>query len=351
MIPDPLETAAWRTFGMLDADESATFDETAKHDTELRHACRDMDRLTAAIAVATTPPVAPRAGQLERLHLRLGLPARRRLNWPAISGWAAAAALGILALVRPAPPQPSVAILQAPATQDSQAVSATEIPPSFSLPLPSEGNSPPVVADAGNPAPIPSIGETHHLIQEIEVLRRKLESLQLHDRERFGTTPGMAWPVVMRMVPPDLPSSALVAANDTKEDPMLTAMLGDAIAISQETAKSTPSIVRPDAEVPQIQVPTAIPIYDAARDKGTLVVSNLPPKNTGESYNLWVTTDKGDRPIHVGRLPDSAKPGANSMDFSLGATAIYPSGFLLTRDKEGNPPPPSETTTILVGPR
>lgn len=351
MIPDPLETAAWRTFGMLDADESATFDETARHDTELRNACRDMDRLAAAIAVATTAPVAPRAGQLERLHHRLGLPSRTSLNWPAISGWAAAAVLGLLPLIRPTPHQSSLATAQPSAARETRIAANNQTPTPAASPFHIDDPHTPMIADSASDAAVPTEHESNQLTRQIEVLRGKLESLQSRDRERFETTPGMAWPVVMRMVPPDFSPSGAASVNSPKEDPMLTAMLGDAMAISQETAKSSSAIVRPDPEIPSIPAPTAIPIYDSARDKGTLVVSNLPPKTAGESYNLWVTTAKSDKPIHVGRLPDSGKPGANSMDFSLGATSMVPSGFLLTRDKGENPPPPSESTTILVGPR
>ena len=88
-----------------------------------------------------------------------------------------------------------------------------------------------------------------------------------------------------------------------------------------------------------------------ARDKGTLVVNNLPTKTADESYNLWVKTDNSEQPIFVGRLPESSKPGADSIDFSLGATAIVPSGFVLTLDPQGDPPLPSGQSIILLGPR
>ena len=63
---------------------------------------------------------------------------------------------------------------------------------------------------------------------------------------------------------------------------------------------------------------------------GTLVVSNLPPTDNGEVYNLWVTTEAGARPIYVGTLPADSASGADSFDFSLGSTMVLPSGFVLT---------------------
>ena len=79
MNSDPYDSAAWRTFGMLDPDESAIFDEAMRHDPLLRSAYREMDRISAAIAAATTPPLDPKPGQLERLQYRLSLnrPKRR----------------------------------------------------------------------------------------------------------------------------------------------------------------------------------------------------------------------------------------------------------------------------------
>ena len=197
--------------------------------------------------------------------------------------------------------------------------------------------------------------QTKSLIQEIEVLREKLESFQIRDRERFEPTSGMAWPIVVRMVPPDPPLPALPdyttaaaapspPAPAAMDEPPMTAILGDALAYARQSVPTTPPAA-PSATA------SAIPIYDAARDKGTLVVNNLPPKTAGQSYNLWVKTDNSAQPFYVGLLPESSKLGADSIDFSLGSTAIIPSGFVLTRDPQGKPPAPSPQSTILVGPR
>jgi hypothetical protein len=363
MISDPRESAAWRSFGMLTPDEADAFDEAVSQDPTLEHACQDVDRLAAAIAVTSTRPVAPRASQLDHLHRRLGLPTARRTNWPAISGWAAAAALAGFAVVRTVP-----AISTAPVAESSPAVDSPTATGTLVTNTQKETDA---AGSTGFPvlrAPmIEKIefdqtllvkGETKQLIQEIEVLRDKLESFQIRDRERFDPIPGMAWPIVMRMVPPDPPATATpvystasagAAAADlpvpaVTDEPPMTAMLGDALAYARQPV-ATPPPTAPPATA------SAIPIYDSARDKGTLVVNNLPSKSTQESYNLWVKTDQSEQPIYVGRLPESSKPGADSIDFSLGATAIVPSGFVLTRDPRGKPPAPSPQSTILLGPR
>ena len=102
--------------------------------------------------------------------------------------------------------------------------------------------------------------------------------------------------------------------------------------------------------VPEVE-PSAIPIYDSARDAGTLVVNNLPATTPDEAYNLWVTTKTGDKPVYVGRLPESNVRGGESFDFRLGSKATVPSGFILTRDRQGTPPLPSASSTVLQGPR
>lgn len=366
MNPDPRDSAAWRSFGMLTPDESEAFDEAVSHDPTLENACQEMDRLAAAIAVTSVRPVVPRAGQLDRLRRRLDLPAAKRTNWPAISGWAAAAALAGFAVVRPTPVLPTATVAKSSATSPTSppniavAASTEETDDADAISFPILPASTEEVTEIDQSLVVK--GETKRLIQEIEVLRDKLESLQIRDRERFDPTPGMVWPIVVRMVPPDPPITAPpvyqaaaaatgqpapaipTATTPTADDPPMTAMLGDALAYARQTVPTPPP-------TPPPVTPSAIPIYDAARDKGTLVINNLPVITAAESYNLWVSTDNSEQPIYVGRLPESSKPGADSIDFSLGATAIVPSGFLLTRDPRGTPHAPSNQSTILLGPR
>ncbi|MEO5913691.1 MAG: hypothetical protein ABIS50_05630 [Luteolibacter sp.] len=361
MNSDPHESAAWRTFGMLDADEAAGFDETMRHDPELRDAYREMDCLATAIAVTATVPVAPRAGQLERLHARLGLNASKRTNWFGISGWAAAAALAMILILDRHPARvTTVAEIQ---RGDSVPAVSVEKHTMAAESNPTEENDSDVARKTDPQQDMAQVTgsevdgkavakvETKRLIQEIEVLRDKLENFQERDRKRFEAVDGMAWPIVMRMVPPG--TNGEITGNPllSTEEPPITAMLGDALTASNMAVPNYAQNVTRGGELAKPKVdPSAIPIYDAARDTGTLVVNNLPAKTASESYNLWVRTEEGGNPVYVGRLPESSNLQTESFDFSLGSTAIVPSGFVLTKDTGSEPVTPSVDNTILQGP-
>lgn len=357
MNSDPHELAAWRTFGMLDADEAAGFDEATRHDPELRNAYREMDCIATAVAVTTTIPIAPRAGQLERLHARLGLNAAKRTNWFGISGWAAAAALAMILIldrnstkmdqgVENHPTNP--AVLTPNRSQVATAV------PSSKKGDESDGAGqvePQQDMLTGASADIDGRGYAKRLIQEREARRDKLENFQEQDRKRFEPVAGMAWPIVMRMLPPGMAGelSGEVVTNDDHEPP-ITALLGDALTASNlKIADDTLAAARTGEVATAKADSSAIPIYDAARDTGTLFV-NLPVKAPEMERYLWVETQEGGAPIYVGRLPESNNQGPDSFDFSLGSTGIVPSAFFLTESGAGKPVAPSEENTILEGP-
>jgi hypothetical protein len=371
MNSDPYDSAAWRTFGMLDADESAIFDEAMRHDPVLRSAYLEMDRLSAAIAAASTTPIEPKAGQLERLQTRLNLtPSRRAYLWLAISGWAAAAVLALLLVLNrtngPGPSSGESATARNPdipatapnATPENPLASAatniSNSPPGTNPSAGSPGTANPESATEQDGKTAIKV-ETKRLVQEIEVLRDNLEKFQQRDRVLFEPVPGMALPIVMRMTPPGLGKDETLALEKTDDHHSpITAMLGDALRGMTATNIGTQdlnskNLAQPDATQAPVQ-PTAIPIYDAARDSGTLVVSNLPPAETGKVYNLWVTTSTGAQPIYVGSLPESSASGADSFDFSLGSNMVLPSGFVLTKDPLDSPANPTENNTVLEGP-
>ncbi|MES2441003.1 MAG: hypothetical protein V4584_18205 [Verrucomicrobiota bacterium] len=358
MNSDPRDSAAWRAFGMLDADEASAFDEAMRHDPELKNSYREMECITAAVAATTTRPISPRAGQLEQLHLRLGLNAARRTNWLGITGWAAAAVLTMLLIFSRKSEQHETTVSQPPVT------SAVIPPKSSPAPLPessvaAEEEGMAAQNDAG---PLeeaePSLPlarhhdekvivrvETKRLIQEIEVLREKLESFQERDRERFEPVPGMSWPIVMRMTPP----KSELRTTVEKTDPPITAMIGDALTDVTTALAGSGSSKSDEMPAPPAG-PSAIPIYDVARDTGTLVVNNLPVAAPDESYNLWVDTKSGGKAIYVGRLPNLNSQTAESFDFSLGSKATIPASFILTRDPHGKAVQPSPGNTVLRGP-
>jgi hypothetical protein len=364
---------------MLDADEAASFDEAVRQDPELEKAYREVNCIAAAVAATTSTPLAPRAGQLARLQSRLGLNTSKRTNWLGISGWAAAAALALLLTIKnqATPPNPTAAPSLPPESNADSSLAShpqqAQKQPISSDPLPFAGDDS-AAADtlAGTPTPqertITRV-ETKRLIQEIEVLREKLESAQERDQKRFQAVDGMAWPIVMRMSPPGLKRNGAPGISSTDpEPPALTAMLGDALAGNSSASAvfptenppethnsldflSAPLLAQATRRLDASGKPSAVPIYDAARDTGTLVVSNLPEKSEGESYNLWVQTEDAESAIHVGLLPDTVSVAPESFDFSLGSAAIIPRGFFLTKDEVGKPVAPSAANTILQGPQ
>ena len=358
MNSDPFDSAAWRTFNMLDPDEAGAFDEARRHDPVLRNACFEMDRLSAAIAAATANPLTPQAGQLERLQSRLGFgPPKSAQFWLAVSGWAAAAVLSVLLILHLTGiidqwgTTPGVDA-QSPPSQGDLATAPTGASAPKNV-APARSGSNPALAGARPAGKEKTTGkvETKRLNQEIEVLRENLEKAQTRDRVLFEVVPGMALPIVMTMNPPGMATEdpAIFAKND--EHSPLTTLLGDALTtLTGASAGTAANPPRTSAATALLDHPTAIPIYDAARDQGALVVSNLPPAPEGECYNLWVTTQNGGHPIYVGTLPESSASGADSFDFTLGSTMVLPSGFLLTRDPEDNPATPTTTNTILQGP-
>jgi hypothetical protein len=189
------------------------------------------------------------------------------------------------------------------------------------------------------------------LNEEIEILRRSLEDFHERDNVMFQLLPGRALPLVMTMVPPGetagskIPLTAVLgdalAANN--RHPVVTEPLEDA-ADAGEAGHAAPDIILASGS------PMAVPIYDAARDAGTLVLSNLPPAGEGNAYHLWVLTRIGGKPVYLGSLPESSALGADSFDFSLGSSMVLPAGFLLTLDEQSAPASPSEENIVLQGP-
>jgi hypothetical protein len=339
MNSDPYDSAAWRTFNMLDADESAIFDEAMRHDPLLRRAYLEMDRISAAIAATTALPIEPKPGQLERLQTRLGLnPSIRTHFWLAVSGWSAAAVLAILLILH------LTGIIN---PSESAAIAAADTSPS-----PHDLAQTTAPGDLSNEKTAAK-AETARLNREIEVLRENLVKFQDRDRLLFAATPGMALPIIMTMHPPGVaPEDPALAKNNDQS--LITAMLGNALsalpgaAAEPEVALSGTPTTDPAAMLPNH--PSAIPIYDAARDSGTLVVSNLPPADEGEVYNLWVIPETGTRPVYVGDLPENSSAGTVSFNFSLGSTMVLPSGFVLTIDAQDAPATPTEINTVLQYP-
>jgi hypothetical protein len=349
MNSDPHETAAWRAFGMLDSNEAAGFDEAIHQDPELKDAYREMNALCAAVAAASVAPLQPRAGQLEQLQARLGLKASKSVNWLGISGWAAAAAAFAFMLVvdRKAPvPSESVKNKAAPhaAKRDIlmiQKASAQELAAQSSSDVGSEPSDFAVsnqeAATQEKNVKLVTKIETKRLVQEIAVLREKLESVEKREQQRLEPVQGMAWPIVMKMRPPNATTQIIateVAVADAETS--VVDVLGDALAGKASLADNR-------AEQGVVDTPSAVPIYDPATGIGTLVVNNL--SNT----NFWVTEKGESEPRLLGKIPPSTE-AYESVGFEL-RKGTTPENFMITNDSAGKNAPPSDKNTILIGPR
>jgi hypothetical protein len=334
---------------MLDSNEAAGFDETIRQDSELRDAYRDMNVLCAAVAAASIAPLQPRAGQLEQLQARLGLQASKSVNWLGISGWAAAAAaFAFILLVDRKPPVPAESVKHSATPhankQDTlmiQKATVQEFAAQPSLDVRSEPSEDATAnrdaATHENNVKLVTKMETKRLVQEIAVLREKLESIEMREQQRLEPVQGMAWPIVMKMRPPNATTQIVpteVATADAETS--VVDVLGDALAGKSSLADNR-------AEQGVVDTPSAVPIYDPATGTGTLVVNNL--SNT----NLWVTARGDSEPRMLGKIPPSNE-AYESVGFELPAGTI-PDNFMITNDAAGMDAPPSAKNTILTGPR
>ncbi len=345
MNSDPHETAVWRVFGMLDADEAAGFDEAMRQYPELRYAYREMNVLCAAVAAASIAPLQPHTGQLERLQARLGLQSSKSVNWLGISGWAAAAAaLTFILLVDRKSPVPTESVKNGATphatkreVQMIQKATAQELAaqpsPDVGSELAEDATANRNVATQENHVKLVTKVETKRLVQEIAVLREKLESVEKRERQRLEPVQGTAWPIVMTMRPPRAETQIVSAAD---ADPSVVGMLGDALAGKSSLADNR-------AAQGVADTPSAVPIYDPATGTGTLVANNL------SDTNFWVTARGEDKPRLLGRIPQS-REAYESVEFELPAGTI-PDNFVITNDSAGKDAPPSDKNTVLIGPR
>ena len=379
---------------MLDSNEAAGFDEAIHQDPELKDAYRDMNVLCAAVAAASVAPLQPRAGQLEQLQARLGLQTSKSVNWLGISGWAAAAAaFAFMLLVDRKAPVPAESVNNSAALHANkrdvlmiQKTSAQELAAQASSDVGSEptedATSNRDAATHENNVKLVTKMETKRLVQEIAVLRDKLESVEKREQQRLEPVQGMAWPIVMKMRPPNATTQIVpteVATTDAETS--VVDLLGDALAgkasLADNRAKqgvvdtrsaelinapasatdTNTSVVNVPGDALAgkasladnqggqgvVDIPSAVPIYDPATGTGTLVVNNL--SNT----NFWVTARGETEPRLLGKIPPSAE-AYESVGFELPAGTI-PDNFMITNDSAGKDAPPSDKNTILIGPR
>jgi hypothetical protein len=315
MNSDRNENAAWRTFGMLDADEATSFDEAVRLDPELKKAYLEMDHLTAAVAVASSIPIAPQAGQLMKLQHRLGINQPHRTNWFGITGWAAAAAITVVFLSQRTVPREKMV------AQSSEPRPVPQHVPALAKPTPPITSPTTVVAavnqKSSEQAPQKTKSTTatrlltriepRQLTQKIETLEEEVEVLQRREKQRLEAQPDMAWPVVVRMRPIQLQSGKkLETALDTTE-PTLTETLGDALAANQGAKEEKPDPVIASRSIESGDTtPNIISIYDPATLEGQLITTNFRAPNPNEKFELVADTDTG--PVVLGSIPSTGDP-------------------------------------------
>ncbi len=351
MNSDRHESAAWRTFGMLDTDEAAGFDDALRHNPELRDAYREMNSLSAAIGAASVAPLAPRPEQLQRLKSRLGLKKTRSINWAAISGWGAAAAMTTALLINQVnvltTHNPTQAAKSAYQAKKSETTASPQQAPQENAGLNDES---PILSESNDSTKIASLAaqaqeaiqtKNQQLKKELDLLREKFRVADNRNKQRIEPVQGLAWPIVMTMKPP---GAIIAAAVANLQAPTITDVLGDALAGSSSMVDGRTS------ETEKSNSPAAVPIYDPATGEGTLVIS-LPKDSVGDPHYLWVIPEgDGQQPEIVGKLPAISPGGLGPVAFSL-KTGTIPHNFIITNDAEGESAPPSEANTILIGPQ
>ena len=314
---------------------------------------RWIDAISAVIAVDGSNPIAPSAAMHDAIRWRIDAPVRslRRMRLLAWTGWAAAAMLcaglflvdsrrDVLIVHDPAPSLPKPVI-----TEKAQA------------PLPIEEKSHAVqeeIAQANERVRAEQAlqesmrAQQRSLIQEIETLREKVTVLAKRDAERLVANDGVSWPIIMKLTHPDADPATV-----TIDEPLLGALLSPSnipLASAMRDDVAPPLAILPDAENPAINLPSAVPVYDPARDVGKLIVSNLLSPADGQAYYLWVKNDQTQEPVLVGTLPSDIGQ-SETFDFQLGSTGLIPDRFLITQDPLENPSIPAASNIILDRPQ
>lgn len=305
--------------------------------------------IATVVAVDQSCPMCPSTGSLDIIHRKIShrsaMTVKQRLFvW---SGWAAAAAVTLFIFIRPSSHPDDIL------TKNNAGTSTNSKP---SLPYQSQDHS--LLDSVNNNANHASRTENNNastpheksrsirdqqrsLIQKIETLRNEVALLKSRDTERLIAQNGVTWPIIMKLTSPGTDPAAAFVQN-----PILGAMLNqDSLtdaSFEGENAKTA-------ATTPDLTIPSAVPIYDPARDIGQLLVNNLSPQTEGQAYFLWVQSDNAPQPVLVGTLPDTIG-NSEMFDFKLGSTGIIPDQFLITQDTALSPQIPNSSNTVLQGP-
>ncbi|MFY7816897.1 MAG: hypothetical protein ACOVRB_00890 [Akkermansiaceae bacterium] len=316
---------------------------------------RDLsDLVSAVIAMDHSAPVRPQKNSWQVISVKISSKdeTSRSFPIPAWLGWVAAAVIATYLLIDRSnrngnasiADQPLENTIQMQPSDDHESHEQSQHSPQLS----SDTNQNQHRLDpSGKPR------ETNHsrdpqrsLIQEIDILRKQIAVLASRDAERLVPQQGVAWPIIMKLtVPGTDPAAAEVP------DPLLGSMLRFDVddptlpALSPSSAKAA----APTRAEKDPSLPSAVPIYDPARDTGLLVISNLDQPAEDKAYHLWVESDTSTQPVLVGTLPEHVSSSEN-FAFKLGAVGIIPDRFLVTQDSRHAPESPNKANTVLLGP-
>lgn len=308
-----------------------------------------LNLVATIVAVDHSCPMRPSAGSLDIIHRKIShrsdMSVKQRLFvW---SGWAAAALITLFAVIRPSLNPVEALTKHDGGTSTILKPLLPDQPQDNSLLDPANNNADHSSEAENNTASTPhdksrSMREQQRsLIQKIEALRNEVDLLASRDTERLIAQNGVTWPIIMKLTAPGSdPATAIV------QNPILGAILNqDSLtdaSFEGENAKTAPT-------TPDLTIPSAVPIYDPARDIGQLLVNNLSPQTEGQAYFLWVQSDNAPQPVLVGTLPDTIG-NSETFDFKLGSTGIIPDQFLITQDTAISPQIPNSSNTVLQGP-
>lgn len=307
------------------------------------------DLVSTVIALDQSRPLRPRKNSLEVIVGKISSRPSTSLQQRSFAwtGWAAAAAMAILFIMQdhsstiatlspnnqnhtssikttsPHASNPHVqAVTSAHATDESQSQSSQE-----------------------GAATANMREQQRSLIQEIETLRKEVVLLASRDAQRLVARDGISWPIIMKLTAPGTDPLAVVV-----KDPVLGAMFDVAAAERGATVRDPLNAgSEANAVTPNPALPSAVPIYDPARDSGQLLINNLDAPAAGQAYFLWVQSDNSNQPVLVGSLPENFA-SSETFDFRLGAVGIIPDRFLITQDSQSSPSSPNASNTILRSP-
>jgi hypothetical protein len=312
-----------------------------------------LNLVATVVAVDHSCPTRPSSGSLDIIYRKISHRSamtvkQRLLVW---SGWAAAAAVTLFIFIRPSSHPVDTLTKNNAGTSTNSKPSLPYQQQDHSLLDSANNNADHTSPTENNNATTPheknrSIREQQRsLIQKIETLRNEVALLKSRDTERLIAQNGVTWPIIMKLTSPGSDPAAAFVQN-----PILGAMLNQdsltAESIQGENLKGNPQT---SEATPDLTIPSAVPIYDPARDIGQLLVNNLSAPVEGQAYFLWVQSDNAQQPVLVGTLPD-AIGNSETFDFKLGSTGIIPDQFLITHDTAPYPQVPSSSNTVLQGP-